>query len=73
MAGAGLNEENLKRLIKETDIMEFHSSAKAYLTDTTTLNEHVNFSYINNTCSYESVDKNLIKRFKEIVNSKPLN
>ncbi|MGO1652965.1 copper homeostasis protein CutC [Senegalia sp. (in: firmicutes)] len=70
LAGSGVNESNVSELIEHTGIKQYHSSAKTYKSDPTTIG-NVSYAYVGephessyNVVSYEKV-KELVNIVKE--------
>lgn len=61
LAGSGINAENARELVRYTGISQIHSSCKAWMTDLTTSNEHVSYSY---ACGAEGEDYDIVSKEK---------
>lgn len=64
LAGSGINEQNVKKIIYKTGIHQIHSSCKAWDMDKTANRGAVNFSYKNSDIEgkYETVNIDLVKK-----------
>ncbi|MDD6468244.1 MAG: copper homeostasis protein CutC [Erysipelotrichaceae bacterium] len=71
LAGSGINETNVAKLIQDTKISQVHSSCKGWKEDLTTCRKAVSYSYHDQN-SYDVVDatkaKALIEAVKQIQN-----
>lgn len=69
LAGAGVNENNVLDIIKNTGVVQVHSSCKAYNTDPTTKNHKVSYAYMGgeNEMNYEVASLERVKRLVSIV------
>lgn len=64
LTGSGVNAENAVALMRDTGIMQVHSSCKSYRKDTTTARGKVSYAYLappNGLC-YDVVDVEAVKR-----------
>lgn len=71
LAGCGVNESNAADIMRETGIMQLHSSCKEWLSDETTVGQDVSYAYVSGefekcyeTVSYEKVCE-LVRTVKE--------
>ena len=69
LVGAGVNENNVAEIIKNTGVYQVHSSCKTFNTDPTTKNERVSYSYLSgdNEMKYEVASLDKIKKLVKIV------
>ena len=66
LAGSGINETNVKKLIAETGIRQVHSSCKAWQMDPTTFSEEVSYAYLPkpHEAEYDYVDAERVKKLR---------
>ena len=69
LAGGGVNASNAKMIIDTAGISQVHSSCKAYVTDSTTIGDHISYSCIGapHESDYDIVDGDLVKALVESV------
>ncbi len=65
LAGSGINVNNVEQYLEYTGINQVHSSCKRWITDPTTINDKVSFSY--NDDKYDAVDYELVEMLVDIV------
>ncbi len=65
LAGSGINVNNVEQFLEYTGINQVHSSCKRWITDPTTINDKVSFSY--NDDKYDAVDYELVEMLVDIV------
>ena len=67
LAGSGVNYQNAKEIIEKTGINQVHSSCKDFIIDSTTSNDNVSYSFINNENKYDVVSLDLVKNLVKSV------
>lgn len=72
LAGSGINEKNVCKLMEDTGILQVHSSCKEWLTDPTTIKNEVSYGYagVTREAMYDVVSEKfvraLIRAVKEV-------
>lgn len=64
VAGSGVNQSNISKLILDTRIGQVHSSCKAWKTDETTYQRTVDYSFSHVKGGYDVVDEGLVYALK---------
>jgi copper homeostasis protein len=70
MAGAGVSSDNIREIINQTGVQEFHGSARSVLNSKMTFkNEHISMGGAADEYSYSVTDSSLVKNLIELANS----
>lgn len=71
LAGCGVNETNIREIINDTCIKQFHSSCKEYKKDFSTCGNNVSYGYNQEHLdSYEIVDFDKVRKIRKLIDKK---